>query len=328
MSRLRGWLRSFIGNRTAPMILMYHRIAAVDCDPWSLAVEPQTFEAQIAHIARARHVLPLNEFIERHRNGRLLSDAVALTFDDGCVCNATTAAPILHRYGLSATFFLATGMIGSREEFWWDRLERIVFDPEAGGGATIRLGSENLVVDLGQEPEDSRGQRAWRALEAPPATMRQQAYMAIWSRLKLRPADEQRSVLVDLASKVGSRIGARASHLPMSVEQARGLSATPGFDIGGHTIDHVSLPCLDAGEQLRQMSLSRRACEDLAGRPCTNFAYPYGDITPRSRELAGEAGFAAAVTTRHATVMETDDPLELPRITVTADSVFGRLPCP
>ena len=325
IGRLRGWLGSLRRRRPAPAILMYHRVAHVDCDPWDLAVAPQAFEAQISQLARSRCVLPLEEFVGRHRNGRLPSNAVALTFDDGCVCSATTAAPVLRRYGLPATFFLATGMIGNPEEFWWDRLERIVFDPAARGGATLRLGSGDIHVDLGDEPEQPDEKRRWRALAGSPATPRQRAYMTAWTGLKHRPAWEQAKALSDLAGQLGSRIGPRPTHIPMSVEQARSLAATPGLDIGGHTVDHVSLPGVAAGEQARQIHDSRLACEEWAGRPCRTFAYPYGDLTPTTRDLAQAAGLSCAVSTRSSAVARVEDPWTLPRIAVTGESVFGRV---
>jgi peptidoglycan/xylan/chitin deacetylase (PgdA/CDA1 family) len=328
IGRMRGWLRSLGQRRPAPLILMYHRIAAVAADPWNLAIDPQAFETQMGHLARYRLVVSLGEFVELHRRGQLPSRAAALTFDDGCVCNATAAAPVLRRYGLQATFFLATGMIGSAEEFWWDHLERIIFDPAAGGRATLRLGSQDLQVDLGQGADNPQVQRAWRALDTATFTQRQASYIAVWSALKHHPAGAQGAALIDLARQVGSRLGARATHLPMSAEQARSLAATEGFEIGGHTVDHVSLPGMDAVEQLRQMRGSRQACEDLAARRCDIFAYPYGDVSPQTCQLAIEAGFAGAVTTRHAAVAPTDDLLALPRITVTSQSVFGRHLCP
>jgi peptidoglycan/xylan/chitin deacetylase (PgdA/CDA1 family) len=325
MSRLRGWLRSFIGNRTAPVILIYHRIAAVDFDPWSLAVDPEAFALQLAKLSSLRRVLPLAEFVERHRDGTLPANAAAITFDDGCVCNAVAAAPILSRFGLPATFFLTTGMIGSPDEFWWDALERIVFDPAAGEGASVRLGSQEIRIELGKDPEGVEQKRVWRALAAPPATPRQQSYELVWSALKHQPADVQRKVLKDLAAQVGSRIGPRSTHIPMTVEQAVALSETPGFDIGGHTIDHVSLPGLDAAPQVRQIRDSRLTCEDWAGRPCTNFAYPYGDVSPLTLASAAEAGVTGAVTTRHAAVGALDPILALPRIAVTRSDVLEHL---
>ena len=47
------------------------------------------------------------------------SRAVALTFDDGLENNYSVAFPILQKYGLTATVFLATDYIGGKS--LWDR---------------------------------------------------------------------------------------------------------------------------------------------------------------------------------------------------------------
>ncbi|MCA8926698.1 MAG: polysaccharide deacetylase family protein [Alphaproteobacteria bacterium] len=48
---------------------------------------------------------------------------VLLTFDDG-YANNLRALPILQRYGVPATFFIAAGHVASGEAFWWDVLYR------------------------------------------------------------------------------------------------------------------------------------------------------------------------------------------------------------
>src|SRR5260370_34836696 len=45
------WIRS-----TAPIILMYHRVADISIDPWGLAVHPRRFEEQIDSLTRTRRV--------------------------------------------------------------------------------------------------------------------------------------------------------------------------------------------------------------------------------------------------------------------------------
>ena len=44
-------------------IVMYHRIAKADFDPWNLAVLPDEFEAQLTRM-RSKIVLPLREFVD------------------------------------------------------------------------------------------------------------------------------------------------------------------------------------------------------------------------------------------------------------------------
>ena len=62
---------------------MHHRIGSETFDPWGLVVGIRRFEAQLEWLARNRTVLPLSEFVGAHREGRLVRDAVATTFDDG-----------------------------------------------------------------------------------------------------------------------------------------------------------------------------------------------------------------------------------------------------
>ncbi len=110
--------------RSRSVILMYHRIATVRPDPWSLCVSPEHF---------AEHLVVLQNY-RRTRLDQLIPGgwslrggvSVAITFDDGYADNFHNAAPLLRRYDTPATFFITTGYIGDSREFWWDELERIV----------------------------------------------------------------------------------------------------------------------------------------------------------------------------------------------------------
>jgi peptidoglycan/xylan/chitin deacetylase (PgdA/CDA1 family) len=67
------------------------------------------------------HVLPLGEMVARVRAGRPVGGCLSITFDDGYLDNARVAAPELRARGLPACFFVATGLVGSRRQPWWDR---------------------------------------------------------------------------------------------------------------------------------------------------------------------------------------------------------------
>ena len=91
-------------------ILLYHRVANADIDPWNLAVSPDEFERQLAGL-RKKEVLPLRQFVRLHSQKKLPQNAVAITFDDGYACNALVAAPILESFGYPATFFVVSDAI-------------------------------------------------------------------------------------------------------------------------------------------------------------------------------------------------------------------------
>src|ERR1700732_3720210 len=99
-------------------ILMYHRVAKTDFDPWNIAVSPDEFERHLTNL-RNKAVLPLREFVELQRSKRLPRNAMAITFDDGYACNALVAAPILESFGYPATFFIVSDAIRRPGGFWW-----------------------------------------------------------------------------------------------------------------------------------------------------------------------------------------------------------------
>jgi peptidoglycan/xylan/chitin deacetylase (PgdA/CDA1 family) len=108
------------------IILMYHSVAAEDAatfiEPGN-RIDPRTFERQMAYLAAERRVMPLAELVDIVADGRALpADTVCITFDDGYRDNLTVAAPILERYRLPATLFLATGYVERGENQWSDTL--------------------------------------------------------------------------------------------------------------------------------------------------------------------------------------------------------------
>jgi hypothetical protein len=63
VKRLRRWLR----HGDSPAILMYHRIATPDVDPWGLSVSPERFAEQVETLSVRRTVLSMDAFV--HRSG-------------------------------------------------------------------------------------------------------------------------------------------------------------------------------------------------------------------------------------------------------------------
>ena len=94
-------------------ILTYHRVN--DTHPRDrLTVHPRAFAAQMEELRKARSVITVEEAVSALRGDRPLpARAVAITFDDGYRDNFTFALPILEQFGFSATFFIATGYIGT-----------------------------------------------------------------------------------------------------------------------------------------------------------------------------------------------------------------------
>lgn len=82
----------------------------------------------------------------------------------------------------------------------------------------------------------------------------------------------------------------------MSEEQVVAAHSA-GFEIGGHTVDHVSLT-RQSNDGLRyQVSACKEQLERLLGEPVVSFAYPYGNFGAREVGAVQAAGYEAATVT-------------------------------
>lgn len=78
-------------------------------------------------------------------------------------------------------------------------------------------------------------------------------------------------------------------------EELSGLAAS-GWEVGSHTCSHPRLSRIDDAAIARELSESKRVCEERIGARCDSLAYPYSDYDERAVRAAGEAGYRFAVT--------------------------------
>ncbi len=68
------------------------------------------------------------------------------------------------------------------------------------------------------------------------------------------------------------------------------------FEVGAHTLEHVTIERLPDSEATVQLSGSREWVEQLTGRSCHVFCFPGGKFRNRQLRLVREAGYQAART--------------------------------
>lgn len=82
----------------------------------------------------------------------------------------------------------------------------------------------------------------------------------------------------------------------LSDDQIRELAKR--HEVGAHTLTHPRLPLLSHDQCVDEIVGSKQWIEQITGRPCTLFAYPYGSVSPVARDVVRSAGFAGARTTQ------------------------------
>ncbi len=99
-----------MGSSHNPVILTYHSISHGDSP---LKISPELFAEQMEWLRDNARVVSLGEIVAALATRKPLPErTVVLTFDDGFQNFCVSAAPLLHRWGLPATVFLATGHCG------------------------------------------------------------------------------------------------------------------------------------------------------------------------------------------------------------------------
>jgi hypothetical protein len=151
------------------------------------------------------------------------------------------------------------------------------------GRVTGRINGEAFDLDTGS---DAGRHAAWQRL--------------YWPVRKL-PQHEQRAWTRAFCAAHGFDLEGWCRSEAMTWDELRDIAADPLCTIGAHTINHFAVKELPAAEALAEMRASAdRIATELGARP-RHFAYPYGDegsAAARDFNLAREAGFATAVTTR------------------------------
>ena len=101
--------------------------------------------------------------------------------------------------------------------------------------------------------------------------------------------------------------------------------AKQGIHFGSHTVTHPKLTELDDDSVSKELIQSKQIIEDQLGAECRHFAYPYGLLTEKTRELVQQAGFKTACSTRAGFNNAERDPLIMHRIDVYGNDTWWKL---
>jgi peptidoglycan/xylan/chitin deacetylase (PgdA/CDA1 family) len=243
-------------------VLNYHRIntpeAIAELDTEVLDATPEAFDHQLGMLRR--HFCPVSlDDLLAHLDGRPLpANPLLLTFDDGYLDNLELAVPALRRHGIAATFFIATGYVGGRRLFWWDRLSWTV--KHARRRRFSVLGGQPVQIDL-----DAGLPLAERQLQRV---------------IKRTPELDLERFLGSLADAADAPWSAEVEarlvdrHV-MSWGHVRELRRA-GMHVGSHTRTHRVLQTVPLAELAGELSGSRADLEAALGEPVQAIAYPVG----------------------------------------------------
>jgi peptidoglycan/xylan/chitin deacetylase (PgdA/CDA1 family) len=278
---------------TDSRILMYHRIAEGVDDPFKLCVSPARFATHLDEIGRYGEPSTLAEL-------RLPSSRprVVVTFDDGYADNLSNAVPIAEAKGFPITVFVTSGVIGSHNGFWWDRLSALLRSrPSTISDITLPAGEGMVRIGLG-------------------SSNRRKDLQSVRRHLLPLPVTKIHGVLDAIAEQWGISAAPPPDARPLTLSEFTQLASSSVVTIGDHTVDHVQLRGREADDQKQMISFSKEQLERLSGLAISHFAYPFGGrdaFDDHTVDAVRSAGFDTACTTIPGNASSTSDPLRLPR---------------
>ena len=287
-------------------ILMLHRVTRRNWSPLGLSggltVTPQFLDRLLADIRRrGQAIVPMDEIPQALRAGRG-RQVVAITADDAYLDNLTEALPVFEAHDAPFTVYVAPGLISGETLPWWEVVEELAMAHDA------------LRLPAGEGGEDGGAVLACRSMAEKRAAARRLAAF-----LTEEVAEEDQQAVLRAMGGVAGPV-----RRFMDWDELRRLSAHPLATLGAHTVHHVALARLGAAEALAEMRESAAIIERETGSRPRHFAYPYGHaaaVGAREVELARQAGFATAVTTRHGVLApgHVDHLHALPRVSVNGN---------
>lgn len=289
-------------------MLMFHRIipdtnAKRVHNHLSLEITPEHLEKIINFFIKKNYnFLSMDQLYERFKKG-IFPDKkfVVFTFDDGYRDNLEIAYPILKKYGIPFTVYIATGIPNKTAILWWYILEDMLLKLNA---VQFSWNEKNY---LHYSRTSAEKEKAFELIQS-----------FIHQNFTL---DNHLQLFKTIFKGFLSDLAMYSGHLGMNWDEIRLLNKDPLVTIGAHTVNHFNLSKLPQKALEFEILESKIELEKQLGQPIEHFAYPYGKFSHasvREFECSYGLGFKTAITTNLGNLFRENGQMlcSLPRINI------------
>ncbi|MBX2845304.1 MAG: polysaccharide deacetylase family protein [Saprospiraceae bacterium] len=274
---------------------MFHRVHPERDQLWD-PMDVPLFEKAIKYISNKFDVVCFEETdvstLAKHQR------VATVMFDDGYLDNLEYAAPILQKYNIKASFYVATNCINQNKPTWTYELD---YKLQHATCAALELPFEYIAEPL-----------------------KSVQLADIDTVAKLKPALKKMSY--EYRSKVLDSIHAQTADvelpkLMMNWQEVQQLK-NAGHYIGSHSVNHYMLGTTDNQELVAyELQASAKTIQEELGHFPTTISYPIGSYNHTTIELSKEAGYTRGLATKQKRYHPDKDPIfEVPRVELYNES--------
>lgn len=297
------------------VILAYHRVLPEGSKELrfiqpGMYVTTQTFEKHMQYINEHYHVIALEELMKNPG----VENACIVTFDDGWYDNYKYALPVLKKYSIPATIFLATNLIGTNTWAWPDRISYYIhFAPRDQVDAII-----NVILS------QSQIKTASNVKGFPSIKSRAILVDELINYLKTMTEDARNSLMCLIDSRMEVLLCDLNGQRPWMTWPEIIEMSSNNVTFGAHSHNHVILTQTNIEEAQKEIVDSKNMLLDKLGIPASMFSYPNGNYNHELMRIIDNLGFKLAVTTRPGMLDESENPLALRRILIHNDMTSSK----
>lgn len=281
-----------IRKKHSCIILLYHRI--IDNRSEYLNKGPAVqhhikhFRKEIAYLRKNYQILSMDEVAHCIKSGiGFKRPSMAISFDDGYLDNYTLAYPVLKKYGVPATIYLTTSLIGTLERTWPDEIELAIMETQKDEFKLQTLfGDKEVQIKTKGEKE--------------------QASMKIAEALKNRPDDERKKIMGEIKKILGEDRNYENNLKPrimLNWNEVKKMAAN-GITTGSHSHTHPILSSMPFEKAKEEILNSKKMIEENLGIQVKHFAFPNGkeeDFNEELRNYCQEIGFESVASVIYGT---------------------------
>jgi peptidoglycan/xylan/chitin deacetylase (PgdA/CDA1 family) len=253
-------------------------------------VRGRSFEAHITYLRNRFTIISLEELLALWQTNRLKSDEsyCVITFDDGWKDNYQFAFPVLLKYRIPATIFLATEFIGTARWFWPDQMMLLLEKSEqpTTGAADRKATSTILAETIGVTLSAADG--IFRRVESG-APIDPDAIIELCKGIEVGSIHQ----MIDRLSRA-LHMDLPGHRVLLNWDEVREM-AGKGVTFGSHSGSHRIMTQIPLSDVKTELIDSRKTMLEQGIKPGPVFCYPNGNFDRDIQELVRESGYLAAV---------------------------------
>lgn len=260
-------LSRFLYPKDGCIILYGHRVEGND-EGFLSGLHVDDFESIIKYLSKYYHFISLSELVECYRYKKKVPKmSVVLTFDDGFKDNYINALPIMEKYNVPSTIFLATGCIDSGRLPWPQRLGYII----------QRTGKKFFPKDNYNENEIFLGNNEDRRK----VTKHFRKKLSTLSAVSREKYIDELSAILEVTEP---------SDRMLTWEQVKEMKVK-GVTFGAHSVSHSLLGQIEFNEAKEEIDQSAKRVKEVLEINSLPFAFPGGSISQELVDYVRERNF-------------------------------------